>query len=406
MSEFINNSENRVKDLLAFSLGIMNGEDGKVLIEKYKAAIEHITPYDMLALEDKQMQMGITPKLIKKDVEKVLNVFYNSLEKFPWKKPDEDTFLYHLMLENEALIFKLNQLKKIFKKYRGEENEKFIQMQKELLPLFKELVEFEIHYVKKENILFPYLEKKWKSYRPLSVMWSLHDDIRKNLKSIISMLENPNTKWEDFNQKLGEYFFLTFGMVQKENLIIFPVAAETVDEAEWIDMYNQSFEYPFPFIEKPKKVEKSIKEQQTAHNFGEQNLGFQTETGNLSFEQVLLAFNHLPVDITFVDENDKVRFFSKAKDRFFPRSPAIVGRDVRNCHPPESVHIVEKIIEEFKKGNRDVADFRIKMRGKYILIRYFAMRNEAGEYKGILEVGEDITEISKMNDEKRLLDWK
>ena len=279
-------------------------------------------------------------------------------------------------------------------------------MQKELLPLFKELVEFEIHYVKKENILFPYLEKKWKSYRPLSVMWSLHDDIRKNLKSIISMLENPNTKWEDFNQKLGEYFFLTFGMVQKENLIIFLVAAETVDEAEWIDMYNQSFEYPFPFIEKPKKVEKSIKEQQTAHNFGEQNLGFQTETGNLSFEQVLLAFNHLPVDITFVDENDKVRFFSKAKDRFFPRSPAIVGRDVRNCHPPESVHIVEKIIEEFKKGNRDVADFRIKMRGKYILIRYLAMRNEAGEYKGILEVGEDITEISKMNDEKRLLDWK
>ncbi len=406
MSEFINNSENRVKDLLAFSLGIMNGEDGKILLERYKNAIDHVTPYDMLALEDKQMQMGIKPKAIKKDVEKVLNVFYSSLEKYPWEKPVEDTFLYHLTLENQALIFKLNQIKKILKKYRGKENDHFPEMQKELLPLFKELTEFETHYVKKENILFPYLEKKWESYRPLNVMWSLHDDIRKSLKSIIAMLENPDSKWEDFNRKLGEYYFLVFGMVQKEDLIIFPVATETVNEDEWIDMYNQSFEYPFPFIEKPKKKEKHKKERQATNDFGEQDLGFRTETGNLSYEQVLLAFNHLPVDITFVDENDKVRYFSRAKDRFFPRSPAIVGRDVRNCHPPESVHIVEKIIEKFKKGDRDVADFRIKMRGKYILIRYFAMRNDAGEYKGILEVGEDITEISKMDDEKRLLDWE
>ncbi|OYT15724.1 MAG: PAS domain S-box protein [Bacteroidetes bacterium 4572_77] len=297
-----------------------------MLVEKYKDAIDNVTPYDMLALEDKQMQMGITPKAI--------------------------------------------------------------------------------HYVKKENILFPFLEKKWESYRPLNVMWSLHDDIRKMLKSIISMLESTDIKWQDFNKDLGKYFFLVSGMIQKEDMIIFPVATETVTDDEWMEMYNQSFEYSFPFIEKPTKKEKLKEKQQTAKSSGEQNLGFQTETGNLNFEQVLLAFNHLPVDITFVDENDNVRYFSRAKERFFPRSPAIVGRNVKNCHPPESVHIVEKIVEEFKSGNKDVADFRIKMKGKYILIRYFAMRNDAGEYKGILEVGEDITEISEMNDEKRLLDWK
>jgi len=406
MPEFTNNSENRVKDLLAFSLGIMNGEDGKVLIEKYKDAIDNVTPYDMLALEDKQMQMGITPKAIKKDVEKVINIFFKSLEKYPWKKPKEDTFLYHLMLENQAFVFRLNQIKKIIKSYKGKENDDFNQMQKELLPHFKAFLEFELHYVKKENILFPFLEKKWKSYRPLNVMWSLHDDIRKKLKSIISMLESTETQWQDFNKEMGKYFFLVFGMIQKEDMIIFPVATETVTDEEWMEMYNQSFEYSFPFIEKPTKKEKLKEKQQTAKSFGEQNLGFQTETGNLNFEQVLLVFNHLPVDITFVDENDKVRFFSRAKERFFPRSPAIVGRDLRNCHPPESVHIVEKIVEEFKNGNKDVADFRIKMKGKYILIRYFAMRNDAGEYKGILEVGEDITEISEMKDEKRLLDWE
>ncbi|OQY36426.1 MAG: PAS sensor protein, partial [Spirochaetaceae bacterium 4572_7] len=247
---------------------------------------------------------------------------------------------------------------------------------------------------------------KWENYRPLNVMWSLHDDIRKKIKSIISMLESTETKWQDFNKELGGFFFLVYGMIQKEDLIIFPVATETVTEEEFIDMYNQSFEYPFPFIEKPNKQETLKENKQTTESLGEQNLGFQTETGNLSFDQVLLAFNHLPVDITFVDENDKVRFFSRAKERFFPRSPAIVGRDVANCHPPESVHIVKKIVEEFKNGNKDVAEFSIKMKGKYILIRYFAMRDDNGEYKGVLEVGEDITEISEMKDEKRLLDWE
>ncbi len=406
MSKFTNDSENRVKDLLAFSLGIMNGEDGKMLIEKYKDVIDNVTPYDMLALEDKQMQMGITPKAIKKDVEKVINVFFKSLGKYSWEKPKEDTFLYHLMLENQAFIYRLNQIKKIIKSYKGKENDDFNQMQNELLPHFKAFLEFESHYVKKENILFPFLEKKWESYRPLNVMWSLHDDIRKKLKSIISILGSTEAQWQDFNKEMGKYFFLVFGMIQKEDMIIFPVATETITDEEWIEMYNQSFEYLFPFIERPTKKEKLKEEQQTAKSFGEQSLGFQTETGNLSFEQVLLAFNHLPVDITFVDENDKVRFFSRAIERFFPRSPAIVGRDVRNCHPPESVHIVEKIVEEFKNGKKDVADFRIKMKGKYILIRYFAMRNDTGEYKGVLEVGEDITEISEMNDEKRLLDWE
>ena len=407
MSEFINNSENRVTDLLAFSAGMMNGEDGKMLIEKYKEAIAGITPHDMLALEDKQMQMGITPKIIKKDVEKVINVFFKGLEKYPWEKPKEDTFLYHLMLENQAYVFKLNQVKKIIKSYKGRQDEEFEQLQQELLPHFREFLDFESHYVKKENILFPYLEKKWKNYRPLTVMWSLHDDIRKKLKAIIVILEDSDGQWQQFNMEMSEYFFLVFGMIQKENFIIYPVATETVDEKTWREMYVQSFEYPFPFIETPIRQDGDKGDEVIGSSELDvgKNSGVQSETGNLSFEQALLAFNHLPVDITFVDENNKVKFFNRAKDRFFPRSPAIVGRDVNNCHPPESVHIVEKIVKEFRSGKQDHADFRIHMQGKYILIRYFAIRNDAGEYKGVLEVGQDITEISKLEGDKRLLDW-
>jgi len=406
MSEFIQNSEYRLTELLNFSLGIMNGGDTDQLIEKHKDAINNIIPHDMLALEDKQIRMGISAGLIKNDVEKVLGVFFKGLKKYSWTHPQKDTFLYSLMLENEMFSFKLNQVKKIVKNYEEKETKDFKALQKELLPHFNDFLEFEPHYIKKENILFPYLEKQWESYRPLNVMWSLHDDIRKKLKVIISTLENETAEWPETKKLFNEYFFLTFGMIQKENFIIFPVATETVSNEEWLEMHKQSFEYPFPFIEQPAiKVEQEQEKENQAKPFAEENLGFLTETGNLSYEQVLLIFDHLPVDITFVDEYDKVRFFSRAKDRFFPRSPAIIGRDVQNCHPPESMHVVEKIISEFKNGNKEFADFRIKMRGKYILIRYFAMRDLDGKYKGILEVGQEISEISTMTDEKRLLDW-
>jgi len=404
MSEYINTSESRIKDLLSFSMGIMNGEDGRILIERYRNAIDNITPYDMIAMEDKQIRMGITPKIIKKDVDKVINVFYNSLSKYKWKKPEKDTFLFHLMLENEAFTFKLDQITKIIRSYNGREVEDLERLREELLPGFRELLELDHHYVKKENILFPYLEKRWENHRPLKVMWSLHDDIRKERKKIVSMLENDETKWPSLMKEIGDFFFLAHGMVQKEELIVFPIATESISDNEWLEMYNQSFEYPFPFIETPVKVEKVLQTEDKRAE-GDELHGFRTETGHLNFEQISLAFDNLPVDITFVDENDKVRFFNRAKDRFFPRSPAIVGRDLRNCHPPESVHIVEKIVEEFKRGNRDKAEFRIKMKGEFILIRYFALRDGNSNYKGVLEVSQDITDISEMKDEKRLLDW-
>lgn len=407
MSELIDNREKRLEDLLAFSLGMMNGEDGRVLIEKYRSAIDNMTPHDMLELEDRQVRMGVSAAAIKRDIEKILNVFYASLKQYPWEKPAEGTFLYYLMLENQALVFKLNQIKKVLKRIKMQHGGDFSQVQRELLPMFHELTEFEYHYIKKENILFPYLEKVWTYYRPLTVMWSLHDDIRKKLKTIVAILKNEYADWEKFNIEMSQYFFLAFGMVQKEDLIIYPVATETVDDTAWQEMYAQSFDYVFPFIEKPEKLNNLSLDSRNNEDFSivSHDGAIQFTTGNLSFQQALLAFDHLPVDITFVDKNNKVRFFNRAKDRFFPRSPAIIGRDVKNCHPPESVHIVEKIIEEFRTGKKDHADFWIQMQGKFILIRYYAIRDDGGEYQGVLEVSEDITDIRTLEGEKRLLDW-
>ena len=399
-------SDKRVQDLLAFSMGIMSGENGKMLIEKYQEAIDNVTPHDMLALEDKQMQMGISPDMIKKDVEKIINVFSKGLERYEWQKPKEGTFLYYLMLENEAFKFKLNQIKKILRGYNGREASHFQDMKQELLPRFVEFKPFDYHYIKKENILFPYLEEIWDSYRPLKVMWSLHDDIRRTLKEVIALLEDPSTEWSDFNPILGKYYSLVFRMIQKEDIIIFPVATETVSDESWHEMHLQSFEYPFPFIETPEKPQdESIKEQTDQDDLLVPGM-FVAETGRMTLEQVLLVFNHLPIDITVVDENDRVLFFNKPKERFFPRSPAIVGRSVNNCHPPESVHIVEEIVETFRKGERDTAIFWIELKGRFILIQYFALRNDDGEYKGVMEVSQDATEIRKLEGQRRLLNWE
>jgi len=401
-------SEKRFKELLAFSLGVMNGEDVKTLIDTYKETLDSVTPYDIVMIEDRQLQMGIKPDLIKVYLERIVN-------SYEWERPAEGTFLYYLMLENDAFAFKLNQVKKIIKSYNGREDADFEELRRELLPHFLKFRDFEHHYVKKENILFPYLEKVWEYYRPLKVMWSLHDDIRKTLKEVIALLENEHTVWDDFKILLGKYFFMAFRMIHKEDAVVYPIASETVDKKIWNKMHIQSFEYPFPFIEIPKmpqsdvdetlSVADGVKDREIKSGVLSAMGRIITETGDLSVEQALIAFNHLPVEITIVDENDKVTFYNKADERFFPRSPAVVGRLVQNCHPPESVHVVEDIIEAFKTGKENKADFWIQTRGKFILIQYFALKDERGNYKGVMEVSQDVTDIKKLEGEKRLLDW-
>jgi DUF438 domain-containing protein len=129
------------------------------------------------------------------------------------------------------------------------------------------------------------------------------------------------------------------------------------------------------------------------------------DTGRMTLEQINLMLTHLPVDLTFVDENDRVAYYSEG-ERIFPRSPAIIGREVRNCHPPKSVHMVNKILDAFKSGSRDTAEFWIQLGEKFIYIRYFAVRDKKGYYRGTLEVSQDLTEIRKLEGQQRLLDWE
>jgi len=162
-------------------------------------------------------------------------------------------------------------------------------------------------------------------------------------------------------------------------------------------MIPEGFDIGYPYVQ-PVKVKTQEKKEALSKDLA--GLG----TGELSVEQIELIFNHLPVDITYVDEHDKVRYYSTPSKRIFPRTNAILGREVRNCHPPESVHVVEEIIESFRTGNRSKADFWIKIKGELILIQYFAVRDKLGKYRGVIEVSQEISNIKSLEGEKRLLD--
>lgn len=244
------------------------------------------------------------------------------------------------------------------------------------------------------------MEKANPRFQGVSIMWALHDEVRSQLNTTIELVKDNKTTENQMNEAFGKLFFGMLGLKNKEELILFPTACEILSEEDWYNMHKQSLEHGFPFIDK--KNLNNEKELVESYQDGI----IKTETGEISLKDILLIFNTLPLDITFVDENNKVRYFSKPKDRLFPRSPAVIGRDVKNCHPPASVHIVEEIIEKFRLGEEDNAKFWINIKGKIILIQYFALRDSKRVYRGVLEVSQDITEIKSLEGEKRLLRWK
>lgn len=386
--------EQRVKGLIEYVKGLKANLDGKGLYDKYKEDIEKVTPQEAFEVFFNLIEEGVKPEEILTFLDKVVNVFYKSLLNYRWEKPKNDNFLMDLINENEALVKKIEEIKVLLK-------EPDLQLKKDtLLPKVEELKEFNDHYLKKENILFPYMEKAMPKFQGLSIMWELHDIVRAQIKDAIEVIKDNKSTEAELNMSIANVFFGMIGLKKKEELILFPSASEVLSDDDWYQMHKQSLEYKFPFIEKTGLITNNDEEIQILED-GE----FRTETGELSFKEILMIFNALPIDLTFVDQNNKVRYFTRPKDRIFPRSPAVIGRDVKNCHPPASVHIVEEIVESFRSGKEDFAKFWINIKGKMILIQYFALRDANGDYKGVLEVSQDITEIKSLEGERRLLKW-
>jgi hypothetical protein len=396
MSEFTNHKAERVEKLTGLFQSVIREEFGSEHVKNYRQVIELATPADVVAVVDRLMQLEIPMPELKKGINKALNLLNKSLQDFPYQPPKSGSYL-DVMLQNNEQI---DRLLKIIRPLLKEINRGNLHFRSELSEKLGELTQIDLHYQIKENALFPLIEKHLPEYRCLQVMWSFHDDIRHNLKEAIEMLATETLDLKKFNRLAGDIFFNIYAIKFREERILFPVISGIIPEEQIDALFAESQEIGFPFVQPDPVL--SEKRKIAPESASEIDLG----TGVLTPEQIRLVFNHLPVDITYVDENNKVRYFSTPEKRIFRRTNSIIGRDVKNCHPHESVHLVEQIVENFRSGKKDSASFWIRMKGEFILIQYFAVRDEQGTYKGVIEVTQEVSEIRKLQGQKRLLDWE
>lgn len=266
--------------------------------------------------------------------------------------------------------------------------------------LFNQISRVEIRYTRKENQLFPYLEKRgW--FGPSQGMWRFHDENRKLIKEARERIESRNLA--NIDQALKAMTDEILRLAQIEELRLFPMALDLLTAEDWEEM--QAGETEIGCMHKSLSSNFPKTEKKLNHLNREADFLLKLSEGKMTLDQINLLFQIMPFDLTFVDENDRVAFYNRGKERVFPRSAGVIGREVRFCHPPKSVDTVLRILDEFKAGRKDLAEFWINFRGKVVHIRYFAVRDEDKRYRGVIEVSQDITEIQKLSGEKRLLNW-
>jgi DUF438 domain-containing protein len=387
MSELIKTSQQKAS-VLGNLLKLVR-EDGDVgaFYQDNREILKQITPFDVFALPQFQEQSDLKDEEIKKMAGKLVNLFRHGLENYSWNR-EETQLLRWLFAESSAIKEELGKIKPFLKDLKHDQ----------LKPMFASFSELHKRFLKMENIIQPRLEKKGVNPRPLQIMWSLYNDARSELQALLAKLE---TKASDLPKALGSFYFLVYGILEKEELLVLPIASRVLSKDEWEEMLLEAGDYGFSFIEVEMQKKKAVTNGQSDFP----DLLFSSETGGMTLAELLLIHEKLPLDFTFVDEFNRVKYYNNSPSRLFPRSPSVIGRMVSKCHPPKSVHVVEEIIEHFRKGIKNEAKFWLEVQGRFIFITYYALRDHSGQYRGVLEVTQDVTEIRHLSGEQRLLKW-
>jgi PAS domain S-box-containing protein len=377
--------------------------------ENFQKFLENVSPSEIVEIEQELISEGISREEIQRLCDLHLAIFKEQLEK--QKIEITPTSPIGILIEEHKMLQQITEKLIILneKIQRAENIDLVIEELSQIKHTLNELIDAEKHYLREENVLFPILEKHGIT-EPPAIMWMEHNQLRENKKQLKTLIDDSTRiSFSDFKEQLSKLISSIKSVldahIYKENNILFPVAQRVITEREWIDIREDFDEIGYccftPLIEKP-PIEKIAKEEKSEKPMDI----LQFDTGNLTKEEIEAILNTLPIDITFVDKDDTVKFFNKAEKRIFVRTKAILGRKVQLCHPQKSIHIVNRILEAFKKGEKDVAEFWINKDGHLIYIRYFAVRDKNGKYLGTIEVTQDITDLKKIEGEKRLLDWK
>lgn len=419
MSDLINNREEKVenenflkrqailKDLI---LQLHDGVDPNKVQDEFREKFSGVSSLEITKMEQALIDEGLNPETIQSLCSIHARMFEGSIEEVHTTHREEEQVGHPVRVmkeENFAIKELLDTMSTKVQAYVSEptDKKKFSLMSDVSL-----LWDIDKHYSRKENAFFPLMEK-YGITAPPKVMWGVDDEIREMIKSFKKTLNSNQisvieSQFEAMSHEITEMIF-------KEEEILLPMVLETFTEDEWLQIADDSVEIGYCIVSPEKEwvpqrknfVEAYRQDQQRAaskEDLDAQNIRF--AIGFLNKPELEAVLNTLPLDITFVDKNDTVKYFNQAKDRFFARTKSVIGRTVQNCHPPHSVNTVDRILDSFKNGTKDSESFWIDLHGAFLYISYYALRDEAGEYMGCLEVTQNIKPFRELEGQKRLLE--
>lgn len=411
MSELINNSRFRKEKLKELILKLHEGKNPEQVRQELISTLKQIPYGEVVEVEQELIREGLPETEVLKLCDVHGAVLEGHIDQSGAKKIPEGHPVDVFKQENKEILKVVTQARVLLGTLYAVEEKDFKQYALQLLAGFNSLMDIDKHYRRKEYLVFPFLEKR-EITGPPKVMWGKHDEIRDQLKGCIDILRNKDLKKQDL-EDAEELLFAPVlqaveDMTKKEEEILFPMCMDVMTTDEWWQVHRQTLEFGFTLYdpETDWKPEGLPSEQYENTGIVNENGSIQLPSGSFNAKEIMAILNTVPVDMTFVDKDDKVKYFTQGKERIFARSRSIINRDVRLCHPPGSVHIVEKILDDFKKGKASHAPFWIQMQGKFIHIEYFALRDEKGEYLGTLEVSQDLTGLRSLQGEQRILSYK
>jgi len=408
MSEIINNREQptlsiskRQKILNELFWGLYNGKNIEEIEAQFDQEIGKVTVEEVAKISELQRQILEQKNLPRSVIERLsaahMAILQGKIEDKQHPEDEPGHPIHTFKLENRELE-KLIQ-SRLLPHLEQFSCEDLNSHRYKLLEDYNLLLDIDKHYVRKEQLLFPYLEK-YGINGPSVNMWRMDDYIRDAIKESKRKLIDYNGKKQDILEQAAYIINQVNAMIYREETILFPMSLDQLTEDEWIKIAHESDQIGY-CLTSPAGIWKPERKKLDENTISEGYI--KLETGFLSLKQLELILNHLPVDVTFIDADDVVRYFSNGKERIFARTKAVIGRTVQNCHPPKSAHVVKDLLQDFKSGKKDTEDFWIKFRDQYIYIRYFAVRDENNQYVGTLEFTQNIDPIQAITGEKRIL---
>lgn len=378
--------------------------------EKFRHVLEGTDSLELAKIEQELANEGMKREEIRRLCDVHMAIFREQLEKQqPNLQPSQPISI--LMEEHKIMLKMAEQLVSLANKVLKVSDMRYITEEiRQIEHIAEDFTDSEKHYLREENVLFPYLEKH-EITEPPAVMWMEHNEIRELKKKLNALIQDLN---EASNQSFRGQLWDTAKAIgnllpnhfYKENNILFPAALSVITQQEWVEIRKEFDEIGYCCFTPPEliAIEPPTEAIQAQTKAIEGILHF--ETGSLTREQLDGLINALPVDITFIDADDTVRYFNKPEKRFFVRTKAVLGRKVQMCHPQKSLDVVTTILDSFKSGKNDVAEFWINLNNRLVHIRFFVVRDNNGKYLGTMEVVQDITKIKRIEGERRLLNWE